>query len=214
MEVTIPRGEFSGVDSSSTMITIGHFHPQGTEHKPLTTCRLSHGPRTIHLRWDVQDRYVRAVHKGFQSSVWKDSCVEFFVQPKPDSGYFNFETNCGGELLLRYIKDPWRDEHDVVMNVRDVKAEEVKDVKIESALHVPFASKGDEPIHWWLRLSIPIDFMQNYVGPLGDLSGQTWRANFFKCGDATPMPHFGSWASIGEKLEFHQPDKFGAIVFE
>ncbi len=37
--------------------------------------------------------------------IWKDSCVEFFVQPKPGRGYFNFEFNCGGAMLGSHITD-------------------------------------------------------------------------------------------------------------
>jgi len=214
MELRIPRGEFSDIQQSPAVVSLDHFHIRGSEHRPVTTCRLYHGPRAIHLRFDVQDKFVRCVHKGFQSHVFKDSCVEFFVQPKPDSGYFNFETSAGGEMLLRYIKDPYRDERGRVMNTRDVTAEEAGGITVRTLLKTPYESVNDEPINWWVELSIPIDFLQNYVGPLADLPGQSWRANFYKCGDKTPMPHFGSWAPIGDKLEFHQPSKFGTIIFE
>jgi len=40
--------------------------------------------------------------------VWKDSCVEFFIQPRPDAGYFNLEMNAGGAHLCCYIEDPAR----------------------------------------------------------------------------------------------------------
>jgi hypothetical protein len=40
--------------------------------------------------------------------VWKDSCVEIFLQPKPDAGYFNLEMNAGGAHLCCYIEDPER----------------------------------------------------------------------------------------------------------
>ncbi|CAN5511075.1 carbohydrate-binding family 9-like protein [soil metagenome] len=214
MEVRIPRGDFDSIDSSPAVVNIDQFHIRSSEHRPVTTCRVSHGPQSIHLRFDVRDKFVRCVHKGFQSAVWKDSCVEFFVQPKPDSGYFNIETNCGGEQLIKYIKDPYRNEKGGVMNARDVKAEEGATITVKSLLTVPYESVGDEEIDWWVLLSIPVDFMENYVGPIGDLTGQTWRANFYKCGDKTNMPHYASWSPIGEKLEFHQPAKFGTIIFE
>ena len=56
----------------------------------------------------VQDRYVRCVRTQYHDAVWKDSCVEFFAQPKPDRGYFNFEFNCGGAFLCSYITNPER----------------------------------------------------------------------------------------------------------
>ena len=52
-----------------------------------------------------------------------------------------------------------------------------------------------------------------YAGPLPGMQDQTWRANFYKCGDATSHPHWASWNPIGEKLSFHKPEYFGEIVF-
>ncbi|MEW6117215.1 MAG: carbohydrate-binding family 9-like protein, partial [Nitrospirota bacterium] len=40
-----------------------------------------------------------------------------------------------------------------------------------------------------------------------------WRANFYKCGDATSHPHWASWAPV-EALNFHLPHCFGTICFE
>ena len=214
MQLHVPVGDLSAIDQVAAIAPIEQFHPSSSDHRPAACCRIAHGPRTIYLRYEVTDKYVRCVHQGYQSSVWRDSCVEFFVQPKPDHGYFNFETNCGGQLLLKYIKDPFRDAHNVVQNTKDVPQSHIADLIVHASLPVPYESKGDEEVKWWVTVTIPIDFMQKYVGPLADLSGQTWRANFFKCGDDTPKPHFGSWASIGEKMEFHQPDKFGKLIFD
>jgi len=55
---------------------------------------------------------------------------------------------------------------------------------------------------------------ETFVGPLGAPSGQIWRANFYKCADESSHPHWGSWADIGERLDFHQPECFGEIIFE
>jgi hypothetical protein len=43
-----------------------------------------------------------------QDPVWKDSRVEFFAQPMPERGYFNFEFNCGGAFLCYHITNPER----------------------------------------------------------------------------------------------------------
>ena len=39
-----------------------------------------------------------------------------------------------------------------------------------------------------------------------------WRMGLFKCADDSPNPHWGAWADIGERLDFHQPDKFGSLL--
>ena len=74
----------------------------------LARALVVHDGRAIHGIFQVQDRYVRCVRKEYHSEVWKDSCVEFFAEPKPGRGYFNFEFNCGGAFLCNHIVDPAR----------------------------------------------------------------------------------------------------------
>ena len=70
------------------------------------------------------------------------------------------------------------------------------------------------PTDWRVEYFAPFRLFERYVGPLGEMPGQVWRANFYKCGDQTSHPHWGSWAPIGERLNFHQPDRFGSIRFQ
>ena len=71
-----------------------------------------------------------------------------------------------------------------------------------------------EPIEWRVQLAIPARLLEEFVGSLGDLRGQEWRANLYKCADATSHPQWASWNPIGEELRFHQPRFFGALRFE
>ena len=87
---------------------IAHFRQESSDHHPKTLARLLHDKTGFYGLFQVDDKYVRAVRSQFQGEVWKDSCVEFFVQPKKECGYFNFEMNCGGALLCSYVTDPTR----------------------------------------------------------------------------------------------------------
>jgi hypothetical protein len=43
---------------------------------------------------------------------------------------------------------------------------------------------------------------------------ETLRANFYKCGDGTSVPHYLSWNQvITETPDFHRPEFFGEISF-
>jgi hypothetical protein len=48
--------------------------------------------------------------------------------------------------------------------------------------------------------------------PLGPMSSQSWRDNFYKCGDQTSHPHWASWSPVDD-LNFHLPRCFGTICF-
>jgi hypothetical protein len=70
-----------------------------------------------------------------------------------------------------------------------------------------------EPTIWFLEFHIPFALFEKHVGPLGKVGGQTWTANFYKCGDKTSHPHWASWSPV-DKLNFHLPRCFGNLVFE
>src|SRR5690606_29961223 len=85
------------------VISIASFHPKGSDHRPRTSAQVVHDGEALYLRFDVEDRYVRARAQQDQDSVCRDSCVEAFLEPRPGRGYFNFEFNCGGTMLATYI---------------------------------------------------------------------------------------------------------------
>jgi hypothetical protein len=70
------------------------------------------------------------------------------------------------------------------------------------------------PVDWSVLLTLPLSVMEKFVGPLPDLGAATpWRANFYKCGDQSSLPHWIMWSPVGEKLNFHQPAGFGHLRF-
>ena len=48
------------------------------EHKPKTQAKLLYDDENIYLIFCVEDKYIRAVAKGYHVPVWRDSCVDFF----------------------------------------------------------------------------------------------------------------------------------------
>src|SRR5207302_2492272 len=94
--------------SRAETLEINHFRSEGSDHRPLTEARLLYDSQGIYGIFRIQDRYVRCARTNYFDEVWKDSCVEFFAQPKLDQGYFNFEFNCGGAFLCSHIVNPER----------------------------------------------------------------------------------------------------------
>src|SRR3954471_17193790 len=86
-----------------SFVNIDQFHPQSSDHRPQTLARLAYTSDALLAMFHVRDRYVKSLCTSYQDMVCNDSCVELFVQPKSDRGYFNFEINCGGTLLLYYV---------------------------------------------------------------------------------------------------------------
>lgn len=180
-------------------------------HRPKTQCRLLYDPKCIYGIFRVEDRHVRCVHTGFQSEVYKDSCVEFFVQPENTGNYFNFEFNCGGALLASYITDPTRIAG-TVKEVIPLTPEDDLEIKRRHSLPRIVEPEITCQTTWFLGFSIPFAVLGRYAAIPAMVGGHTWRANFYKCGNETALPHWSSWSPISE-LNFHRPSDFGEILF-
>jgi hypothetical protein len=189
-----------------------HFRPEGSVHRPKTSVRLLYDMAGIFGMFHVEDQYVRCVRARYGEPVYKDSCVEFFVKPKADGGYFNFEFNCGGALLCSYIVNPERTSEGFREFIR-VPEQDGRHVVVGHSLPTIVEPEIADVVTWTLEFFIPFGLIEKYSGPLGDVRGQEWTANFYKCGDETSHPHWASWKPVPE-LNFHMPQCFGIIMFE
>ena len=197
--------------AEAAVAEVAAFHARSTEHRPRTEVRLLHDERGLYVRFDVDDRYVRCVHDGHQQAVCRDSCVEWFVQPKADCGYFNFETNCGGAILLSYIEDHRPAPEGGFRACTRVADHWIERIDLHHTMPGIVEPEVADDVHWTNAYFVPRELLEAYVGPLGELSGQTWRGNFYKCGDQTSHPHWASWAPIGRRLSFHRPEYFAEM---
>ncbi len=191
---------------------IASFRPEGSGHRPRVLFRALYDDDGIRVMFRVEDRYVKSLVTEYNGMVCRDSCVEFFVRPLPDKGYFNFETNCGGALLCSYIEDPVRTK-DGFLKFKRLPPEDGAKVGIYHSMPSVVPEEITEPVIWVNELFVPLALLEKYAGPLGPLPGQKWTANFYKCADGTSHPHWASWSPV-KALNFHLPDCFGTIVFE
>jgi hypothetical protein len=218
----------SRVWQKAETLQVAHFHPQSSSHRPKTQAKLLYDDEGIYVIFRVEDRYVKAVHENYQDPVCQDSCVEFFVMPcgfvnytslssvtspcENYQGYFNFEVNCIGTMLLYYIEDHRRtpDGFAKYDPVQEILANRIT---VFHSLSGPIEEEITTPVDWVVGYQIPFSIFESYLGPLDIRQGRGWRVNFYKCGDRTSHPHWASWKPIGEELNFHQPARFGALEF-
>ena len=197
--------------STIPSVEVGHFLPQSSDHRPLTRARLGYDLEGIHGRFEVEDRFVCCVRTEYGSEVWKDSCVEFFVEPKPGRGYFNFEFNCGGAFLVNHIVNPTRTVDGFKEFLRIPEASTQR-VVVRSSLPPVVNPEIAEAVTWTLEFFIPFALLEGYVGRLGQVAGHVWRGNFYKCAEENSHPHWAAWSPVDE-FNFHRPHCFGEIRF-
>ena len=172
-------------------------------YRPLTTFAIAHTGKNLYIDFLVRCNFLGAVNYKNQSPVSEDSCVEFFVQPRPGGHYWNFEFNCIGAINASH---------------RMVRPRPTRLTDAELARVRRYPSCGTRPFceleglfTWNLLVAIPLDL----IGVEYDGTPVGMRANFYKCASATSQPHYLSWNPIGlDKPGFHCPEYFGNITLE
>lgn len=153
----------------------------------------------ILIRFSVKERHIRAANTVINSPVYEDSCVEFFIS-FDDSGYYNFEFNCIGNILAEFGKSKKERNFLPVAALEKIKRE------------VIINHSEDGYYEWNLTVVIPFEVLIHHS--IQDIRGHEYRANFYKCGDKLPHPHYITWSPITSPApDFHQPQYFGKIVF-
>ena len=167
------------------------------------TVRVAHDGECLYLYYEVTGEALRAVNTEDFGSVWEDSCVEFFMQREGEAIYRNFECNPLGVLLSRRNEKKGKG---------DPQTELMASIfRYGTILH---RYENDKEVSdWTMYLEIP----KQALGFSGQeaLDGQKIKANFYKCGDLTPEPHFLSWSPIDlPEPNFHAPQFFGQLELE
>jgi hypothetical protein len=207
-------GEFNGPAwSQAEVARIASFHAKSSAHRPQTEAKLLHDEDGLYVIFHVHDRYVCCTRSVHQSMTCQDSCVELFIAPGP-AGYFNFEMNCGGTMLLFYITDPARGPKRGFKEIVEVPIEQIETIRTYHSMPKTLEAEIVEPVEWVVEYFVPWKLFERYAGPLGPAEARRWRGNFYKCAGDSSHPHWGSWSPIGEALNFHVPAHFGEFRFE
>ncbi len=166
---------------------------------------ISHRGTSILLKYRVQEPQVRAVNTGFNSPVWEDSCVEFFISLEGDNQYYNFEFNAIGTVLGAYGPDRHKREW--------IPEEILKLIRVNPSLGREVITDLSGDTRWELDIMLPLKLFCHHV--VTDIAGHRARANFYKCGDKLDKPHFLSWNPVLTPApDFHTPRFFGTLDFQ
>ena len=179
--------------------------PDQYPYAPDVSFRMFHTGEVLMLRFDVAEQYTAAAAADDNGPVWQDSCVEFFFAPD-DGGYYTFEINCIGTLLLSHRRDR---KVDVMSAPPEVLALVERTPSLPRAV---FAERrGDN--RWSMTAAIPVRALFRHRFDSWD--GMEARMNLYKCGDNLSRPHFLSWSPISTPAtDFHRPEFFKPVRFE
>lgn len=171
---------------------------------PQVQLHAGYDAGNLFLHFKVKEESVIALSAANHGTVWLDSCVEMFCAPTGDGQYYNLEMNCIGKALMACGSSRGTS--------RRLPLETLALVKIKSSLGEATFAERSGGVSWSLTASVPFAAFARH--PIGDPRGQTWRANFYKCGEDLKDPHYLSWNLIDYvEPDFHRPEHFGEISF-
>ncbi|MGD1009820.1 MAG: carbohydrate-binding family 9-like protein [Candidatus Aminicenantales bacterium] len=187
-------------------LSVDHYLWLKNGYEPRVRVQLGLTDRFLYVRFDVEEKKVRARFTRFQDPVYKDSCVEFFVDPFPDlkRGYLNFEANAVGTFLIAFGPDR--------RSRRPLRKADLRGFKSASSIKRPMDGEIRTG-RWALAYRIPLELFDKMYGrPVRP--GGRGAANFYKCGDEAEFPHYGAWSPVGTPSpDFHRPEFFGTLIF-
>lgn len=166
---------------------------------------IAHLNDAIVLKYRVEEEVLKSFSRDFNDNVHLDNCVEFFIAFGDASDhYYNVELNCLGAIKIGYGEG----RADRI----PLEPEVLKSVKVKTKMdYAP--GNGVHSFKWQLLVCIPVVVFSH--DQLDSLEGKRFRANFYKCGDELPEPHFLVWNKVDTAApDFHRPEFFGQLNFD
>jgi hypothetical protein len=192
-----PRGASAGGDS-----------PPGGDSPRLARFEMLYSSTGLYVLMDGEDRALTATMKEDFLDLWTEDVFEFFLWPDERYPvYFEYEIsplgfelpilvpNFGGQF---YGWRPWHYE-----GARKTQ----KAVSVRGGPAKPGAAIAG----WSAEVFVPWDLLK----PLQNVppkSGTRWRANVYRMDYDGGRTVSWNWAPV--RGTFHQPDKFGTLIFE
>ena len=193
-------------------IDVAQWPERNNGYKPEVRFRIAYSQQMLFIEYYVKEANIKALYsEDKDSKPFKDSCCEFFFSPECNNNYYNMELNCIGKGTFAFRrggrKGPKIAYGEEIMK-RIFRYSTLGEAPIETSV-----KENGKLFEWKLTVAIPLECFTET--PMNELKGKTMRANFYKCGDDMPKPHFLTWNRIElEKPDFHTPDFFGALTFE
>ena len=157
-----------------------------------TSCRMVYDNRNLYLQVICQEpnpASIKTACKVHDGSVWKDDCVEIFLDPsRSHKKYFQFVSNALGVMAEGYRAGAGKKFVKEWDGAWKVTASVLKD-------------------SWVCEVEIPFDSL-NVSTPK---AGEIWGSNICRERHSGNVFELSSWSLA---KNFHNPRKFGRLVFE
>lgn len=168
-----------------------------SESDVTATAQICYDEKALYVKLQAVEEHIRAELTGALDEICEDSCLEFFFCPmEGDDRYFNLEVNPNGAMFFGF----------------GTSVENLYRLIPENHPIQPVIERTADG--WTVEYAFPVDFVQLFFPGFSPAPGKTIRANCFKCGELTAIPHWLCWNDIpAQRGTFHCPEHFGLMTF-
>ena len=166
-------------------------------YRPEARAYVAWSEEGLHVLLCAREKEICVQATEFNGEVYKDSCLECFLQPfADDPRYLNIEVNAGGTALIGFGSG---------------RSDRIRLPELPHGMNIRASRHRGE---WWaVAYVIPRKLLMKLYGRVPG-PGSAMRGNFYKC-DESIHPHFGSWNPIVHfQPDFHRPEWFGELTLE
>jgi LmbE family N-acetylglucosaminyl deacetylase len=161
--------------------------------------------RFLYFAFHCQDQDIHSTYSKRDEYLWKQEAVEiFFDTDSEPNNYVELQVSPNNVLFDCYIVDPKNIDTPETIKY-DLKAIQTG-VQVDGTVN----KRQDTDQSWTVEIAIPLAEVVADFQP-DQLKEAAWKINFYRINrDASPLEYL-SWSPT--EGSFHQPDKFGTLIF-
>lgn len=170
-----------------------------------TYAQLAYDADYLYIAFRCNDQDIHSSFTKRDEYLWKEEAVEVFLDTddKPNN-YVEIEVSPKNVLYDSYIVDPQN------IDVEETLKYNLKAIKTAVKVDGTTGNRKDRDRNWTVEIALPFaEIIENFHPD--QLSKASWKINFYRINqDNSPLKYM-AWSPT--QGSFHQPQKFGRIIF-
>jgi LmbE family N-acetylglucosaminyl deacetylase len=170
-----------------------------------TYVQVFYDETTFYVAFHCNDKDIHSRYTRRDDRLWEEEAVEVFIDmDATPSNYVEIEVSPKNILYDSYIVDPQK------IDVPRTSEFNLPGIRTAASVDGTTDNRKDTDRSWSVEIAIPFaDLDKNFSAD--QLKSYNWKINFYRINeDGTPLQYM-AWSQM--QGSFHQPDKFGRIIF-
>ncbi|MEZ5038723.1 MAG: carbohydrate-binding family 9-like protein [Saprospiraceae bacterium] len=170
-----------------------------------TYAQVAYDDAFLYVAFSCNDQDIYSSFSKRDEHLWEEEAVEVFIDTDNEpNNYVELEVSPKNILYDSYIVDPAK------IDVPETLKYNLKAIKTAVKLSGTVDNRKDKDKNWTVEMAIPFAEIAKDFNP-DQLPLANWKINFYRINrDASPLKYMAWRPTQGS---FHQPQKFGQLIF-